>query len=137
MDRVFLDANVLFSAAYRPTAGLRRFWNVPGSQLLTSPYAAEEARRNLETTELRTDLDILLASLEIITASIPTEHPLLTSIRLPAKDRPILLAAMQGAATHLLTGDVAHFGRYFNRRIGDVLIQTPATYLRSKADHAQ
>src|SRR4051794_32612920 len=132
MDRVFLDANVLFSASYRPAAGLRRLWHVAEMQLLTSPYTAEEARRNLTTQAQRDELDLLLVSVEIVTASIPAEHPVFATIRLPAKDRPVLLAAMTGAATHLLTGDVAHFGRYFDVQIGGVLIQTPSSYLHSK-----
>ncbi len=30
MRRVFLDANILFSAAYREKAGLLRLWRLPG-----------------------------------------------------------------------------------------------------------
>lgn len=51
MDRLFLDANILFSAAYRPDAGLRRLWEVPNVELVTSAYAGEEARRNLDLPE--------------------------------------------------------------------------------------
>jgi predicted nucleic acid-binding protein len=137
MDRVFLDANVLFSAAYRPDASLRRLWAVANIQLLTSAYAADEARRNLKTEAQQADIAALLASVEIITASIPTDDPILATVRLPAKDRPIFLAAIRGNATHLLTGDVAHFGKYFDQRIGTVLIQTPAAYLRATAGQAQ
>jgi hypothetical protein len=36
VDRLFLDANVLFSAAYRETAGIQRLWTRPGVRLLTS-----------------------------------------------------------------------------------------------------
>jgi uncharacterized protein len=49
--RVFLDANVLFTAAHNPR-GKAAFVITLGSaglfQLATSPYAREEARRNLE-----------------------------------------------------------------------------------------
>ena len=45
MLRVFLDANVLFSAAWREGAGLLKLWETPGIRLLTSGHAAEEARR--------------------------------------------------------------------------------------------
>lgn len=47
MDRVFLDANVLYSAAYSRDAGLQRLWKLPQVELLTSAYAVGEARRNL------------------------------------------------------------------------------------------
>ena len=39
------------------------------------------------------------------------------SLVLPAKDRPIFLAAVEAHATHLLTGDRAHFGPYFGRNV--------------------
>ena len=48
MDRLFLDANVLFSAAYRPSAGLLIFWKLAGVQLLSSRYAVAEALANLD-----------------------------------------------------------------------------------------
>lgn len=47
MTRVFLDANVLFSAAWRTGCGLTRLWHIESNRLVTSPYAANEAERNL------------------------------------------------------------------------------------------
>jgi len=38
-------------------------------------------------------------------------------IALPEKDRPILLAAIEARATHLITGDKRLFGKYFGKRI--------------------
>jgi len=48
--------NVLFSVPYRPDAGLRRLWRLPRARLITSAYAAEEARRNLSNPEQRREL---------------------------------------------------------------------------------
>ena len=45
MDRVFLGANVLFSAAYRDGAPLRHLWAMEGVALITSDHAMEEARQ--------------------------------------------------------------------------------------------
>ena len=45
---VFLDANVLFSAAYRENVGLLQFWKLKNVALCSSHYALEEARINLE-----------------------------------------------------------------------------------------
>jgi hypothetical protein len=50
MDRLFLDANVLFAAAWRPKAALARLWELGDAELLSSDYAIEEARRNLGTS---------------------------------------------------------------------------------------
>jgi predicted nucleic acid-binding protein len=47
VDRVFLDANVLFSAAYRSDSGLLKLWKLKRTKLITSTYALEEARTNL------------------------------------------------------------------------------------------
>lgn len=51
--RVFLDANVLFSAAHRAQNGLLALWALPDTTLVTSDYAVLEARRNLEGEERR------------------------------------------------------------------------------------
>ncbi|MGH8628776.1 MAG: hypothetical protein ACREYC_27130 [Gammaproteobacteria bacterium] len=66
MNRVFLDANVLFSAAWRANAGLLRLWQLSDTILLTSRYAAEEARRNLETEEQRQRLTTLMVEIQLI-----------------------------------------------------------------------
>ena len=46
MTRVFLDANVLFSAAWSAQSGLLRIWSLSLTRV-TSPYAIAEAERNL------------------------------------------------------------------------------------------
>ena len=102
---IFLDANVLFSAAYRRDAGLRRLWTLPDARLITSVYAVEEARRNLSNPGQQSDLEELLGSVEIVPTTAPTDHPLLSALELPAKDRPTVLAAIGVGATHLLSGD--------------------------------
>lgn len=130
MARVFLDANVLFSAAWREGAGLLALWKRADVRLVTSGYAAEEARRNLDTPHRRSRLEELLASVEIV-AEAPGEL-LPGSVRLPAKDEPILRAALAAGATHLLTGDLRDFGHLLGRRLGGVRIQTPGEFLRSR-----
>ena len=130
MDRVFLDANILFSAAYRDGAGLQRLWAIEDVRLLSSAYAVEEARRNLDTDEQRARLDSLTATLELV-AQLPAAS-LPPDVVLPEKDSPILLAAIAGSAAHLLTGDVRHFGPLFGQSIGGVLVQLPAAYLAGK-----
>jgi hypothetical protein len=42
---------------------------------------------------------------------------------------PILLAAIEARATHLLTGDIRHFGLYFGKRIEGIRIMLPGEYL--------
>jgi uncharacterized protein len=125
VDRVFLDANVLLSAAWRSGAALQRLWRLDDVELLSSSYAVEEGRRNLETSAQRGRLTRLLRQVRLVAA----EHfTLPRGIRLPEKDLPILLAAIDGGATHLLTGDWEHFGPYFRQEVAGVLILPPAEY---------
>ena len=131
MDTIFLDANILFSAAYRPDAGLRRLWTLENVEIITSAYAVEEARRNLDTPEQRAALEELLSAVKVL-APLPqdTSQLLPSGVNLPDKDRPILLAAIRARATHLLTGDGKHFGEYYGQTVEGVHILQPAAYLR-------
>ncbi len=133
-DLIFLDANVLFSAAYRPDAGLRRLWRLPGARLITSVYAAEEARRNLSNLVQRSELEELLGPVEVVATTASTDHPLFSALELPDKDRPVVLAAIGVGATHLLTGDFRHFGPYYGKRIEGVLALPPGEYLSSRTE---
>ena len=128
--RVFLDANVLFSAAWREDAGLLRLWRRTDARLITSHYAVDEAFRNLETAGQRERLARLTASMDIVPGAASGEFPELPrGVSLPEKDRPILVAAVRAQATHLLTGDARHFGRLYGRIVGGVLILRPSEFL--------
>lgn len=127
MDVLFLDANVLFSAAYLPGAGVRLLWDLTGVELISSDYAIEEARRNLPPGAARDRLADLLGRIRRVT-SLP-DRPMPRGVTLPEKDRPILLAALHARATHLLTGDITHFGPYLGKRVEGLRICTPAAYL--------
>ena len=134
MDLVFLDANVLFSAAYRSGVGLGRLRRLPTARLITSAYAAEEARRNLSNSGQRRELEELLGSVEVVLTAVPTDRPLFSTMELADKDRPVLLAAIGVGATHLLTGDFRHFGPYYGKRIEGVLVLPPGGYLASRTE---
>ena len=134
--RLFLDANVLFTAAHNPRGkaalvielGRRGHW-----ALATSSYALEEARRNLERKFPRSldGLSLLLRGIQLV------EHR--PALRCPAalaeKDRPIFQAASAGEATHLLTGDLKDFGPFMNRpeETFGILVQTVAEFLRARS----
>lgn len=131
MDVLFLDANVLFSAAYRAGSPLRQFWDLAETELVTSGYALEEARRNLPALDQRRGLEALAAGVRVThetgTWAVPQD------VVLPEKDRPILSAAIVSGATHLITGDRTHFGAWYGKHVGGVLILQPAAYLHSRA----
>ena len=129
MDRVFLDANVLFSAAYKPQSRLLQLWKLPNVAFFSSRYALEEARANLDQDDQKSRLIRLSASLQLVEA---VARRLPSEILLPDKDAPILLAAFAARATHLLTGDIRHFGPYLGKEIAGVAISLPGTYLKRR-----
>jgi len=136
VDQLFLDANLLFSAAYRPDAGLVQLWKLKNATLWSSRYALEEARINLTETSQRIRLDKLSGGIHFAEAA---QRALPPAIPLPEKDVPILLAAIEARTTHLLTGNIRHFGLYFDKKIEGVKIMLPGEYLRLRlrlAKHA-
>ncbi len=130
MDRLFLDANVLFSAAYRPEAGLLQLWKLQDVVLCSSRYALEEAGINLTDKDQRERLTRLSGMVHLFEAA-QREPP--RGISLPDKDVPIVLAALEARATHLLTGDVRHFGPYLGKNVEGIAIVLPGEYLRRRA----
>jgi predicted nucleic acid-binding protein len=119
--RVFLDANVLFTAAYSP-AGLSALLIEVGAAgrltLLTSALAVIEARRNLEAKrpDALPGLERSLAAIRTVSAPAPADVERLTPADLSARDRPILAAAIAAGATHFVTGDRGDFGRWMDKR---------------------
>ncbi|NPV58924.1 MAG: PIN domain-containing protein [Actinobacteria bacterium] len=131
MDRLFLDANVLFSAAYG-SPSLNRLWDLASNKkaiLLTSAHAIEEARRNLEKKSHLDRLEHLIN--EVITVPEPVAEQT-CPISLDRKDVPVFMAALSSKATHFITGDIRHFGKYFQKVIEGVLVCTPANYLNKQ-----
>ncbi len=134
MDRLFLDANVLFSATYREDAGVRRLWQLRETELLTSSYAVEEARRNLRTAEQRAELNELLETVRVSNLlADPAGHPEIEGSVLPEKDLPIVRTAVGSECTHLITGDRKHFGHLFGKEVAGVRIARPADHLAVRA----
>jgi predicted nucleic acid-binding protein len=127
LERAFLDANVLFSASWAARSKLLRLWKLEDVEVVTSAYAAEEARRNLEPGERRARLEALLARTRVVPESGSREIP--AGLRLRDKDRPIFAAAVACGATHLVTGDWRDFGPFFGRRVAGVLILPPSEFL--------
>jgi hypothetical protein len=100
---------------------------IPSATLVSSRYALEEARINLEAEEQRLRLTCLADAIRFHDSELRVLPP---GVRLPEKDVPILLAAIEAQATHLLTGDRTPFGPYSGRRIEGVLVCLVGDYLR-------
>lgn len=129
MERLFLDANILFSAAYRADSKLLTLWKFENVMLCSSRYALEEARTNLNERDQGRRLQRLSGELRLFEAS---DRKLPSGISLPDKDAPILLAAIEAQADYLLTGDIRHFGPYFGRKIEGVVVALPSQYFKKR-----
>ncbi|MFW6414941.1 MAG: PIN domain-containing protein [Thermodesulfobacteriota bacterium] len=134
MKRIFLDANVIFTAAHNPAGKSALLFELARKgywELLTSQLAYEEARRNIDIkfSGCLPEIDKLIKEIKIIPHTVQSSCPL----ELPNKDKPIFLAALQGGATHLLTGDLTHFGPFMNKAADTkgILIQTVSEFLLS------
>jgi uncharacterized protein len=131
VDRIFLDANILFSVAYG-SPGLNRLWELAQKGfcvLLASEHIIEEAKRNLSATEQLQRLDEYLS----IVHPVPEVDPTVTCpIDLPDKDRPVIMAAISAKAGYFITGDITHFGKYFGQTIMGVNICLARDYISTK-----
>jgi predicted nucleic acid-binding protein len=128
LDRVFLDANVLYSAAYMEQSRLARLWALDDIELLSSAYAIQEARRNLALDRREALPRLKRLTSAVSTVDAPQGRKLPEYIRVDPKDQPILLAAIHGKADYLLTGDARHFEHLYGKRIEGVLVLRPAQY---------
>jgi predicted nucleic acid-binding protein len=126
--RIFLDANVLFSAAYTDGAMgrfLQRLSNA-GHDLQADAYVVEEARRNLlvKVPGRVARLEEFLRNVAVGSASASDES-LDLGLLLPEKDRPILLSAIRLGCQALVTGDRTHFAVLYGQTIHGVTIYSP------------
>ena len=132
--RIFLDANILFSAA-RADGAIRQFLaltETAGHELWADAYVFEEARRNL-TAKTPRGLPVLEAmAARIKIGGLLAGGPLLPeTLVLPEKDRPVLAAAIHHRCEILVTGDRTHFGALYGTTIRGVKICSPAMLAES------
>jgi uncharacterized protein len=134
--KLFLDANVIFTAAYSAqglSRGLFRLAAIGKCALCTSAFAHEEAVRNIhnKAPEKLADLTVLMKQVDIL----PEPHPqwVIRVARLPlsGKDAPVLAAALQGKVDIFVTGDRRDFGHLFGQVLEGVKVLTPADALEA------
>lgn len=128
-QRLFLDANVLFTATISPEGvshGLFDLAKDGACALLGSPFGVEEASRNIRVKYPTRGgaLSGLIGQLELV-GEASAELVQWAEELLPPKDAPILAAAVAAEADALVTGDRRHFGELFGQTIGGVAVLTP------------
>lgn len=124
MIRVFLDANVLFSASNVGSNIARLIHLLIGQgKAVTSDYAFEEARRNIQLKRQvwAKSLETVISQIEVI-PSIQFDRP----VELSDKDQPILCTAIRSGCQYLVTGDRKDFGHLYDHTVEGVKIITLA-----------
>ena len=130
--RIFLDANILFSAAKTDGAIRQLLENLKLAKhiLVADTYVQAEASRNIAakaSEQAVRDLETLLGQIEVSTVQFAQSSSALQDATrwLPENDRPVLLAAMVLACDVLVTGDSTHFGPGYGKRFEGVFVCSP------------
>ena len=118
--KVFLDANILFSASVESSATRRLLGLLSRKDKpVTGPHAWEEARRNLDRTRPH-----LLQGLEGLRDIVTISHAfnLPPDLAVSEEDKPILAGAIGAECTHLWTSDRLHFGALYGTTLHGVTV---------------
>lgn len=132
--RVFLDANILFSAAKSGGAVRALVDRIldGGHECWVDEFVVTEARRNLvaKGPDSLAAFEALLVRLNVNGAHGVGAQTKETAW-LPEKDRPVLAAAIRLRCDFLVTGDRTHFGAGYGKRFGGVAVCTPRSMLEN------
>lgn len=136
MTRLFLDANVLFTAAHNPEGKAVLVIELAAAghwEGVTSAYCVAEARLNIERKfpDFLGRLEKILDTVRLV-PDVPAK---LCPIGLPEKDRPVFASAVRCRAMSFLTGDRRHFGPFMNKpgKTAGVVVQTVGHFLSGVA----
>jgi predicted nucleic acid-binding protein len=118
--RVFLDANVLFSAG-NSGSNIARLIHllIERGTAVTSDFALEEAGRNVELKRpaWQDSFRQISARVEVVPSAL-----FKLPVELTEKDVPILCAAIRASCDALATGDKRHFGHLYGQAVDSVRI---------------
>jgi len=120
--RIFLDANILFSAA-DPVSATRRVLEalLEHGEAVTSPHAVEEAGRNLEIKRLQ-DIDYFKKLLKRLNTTHAFADLTDSNIPFSKEDIAVLGGAVGSRCTHFWTGDKRHFNKLYGKTVEGVMI---------------
>jgi uncharacterized protein len=126
--RIFLDANIIFSAA-NPSGSIRQLLNIvraAGHQCWADEHVIREAHRNLFLKQRArvAGLERLLTEIHCATKlpDLPLDR---LEAPLPENDRRVLAAAIALECDALVSGDQTHFGPLYGKTVNGVKIYSP------------
>jgi len=124
--RLFLDAKVLISVAWKEGSKVARIWQISEVELVTSNFVVAECRRNLPREEQQSRLSHFLLAVRVLEFQrIPIiENP----PPLAEKDQHVLAGAILARAEFLVTGDRKHFGGRYGSSICGIRIEPPGRF---------
>ena len=134
MTRVFVDANILFSASYTPGRKLSQLWQLEDVTLVVVPYIIAEVIRNLVSVEQRLHMDELVSKCSVELHPGADESLYRDHHGLPVKDRPIMWAAIDLGCDYLVTGDKLHFGALIGKMVEGVRVVRAEDIFREFGD---
>jgi uncharacterized protein len=126
--RIFLDANILFSAA-KSDGAIRHLFRLlldAGHVCLVDEFVVAEARRNLIAKYPKAvgELDSMVLAIGV--HPFGSDADSISEVAwLPEKDRPVLASAIRLRCDALLTGDRTHFGTGYGKAFAGVTIYSP------------
>jgi putative PIN family toxin of toxin-antitoxin system len=127
--RLFLDANVIMSAAITPEGRSAMIYDLArraNCTLTTSQHALTEARRNVELKAYTSVGRFDQLQAQVIVVPPPAQQRIEFAAKLlPAKDAPILAAAVAARADLLVTGDKRHFGPFYGETFESTTVVSP------------
>ena len=125
--RIFLDANILFSAAKSdgPIRALISRLLDGGHECWVDGYVIDEASRNItaQAAAQVPSLDALLSRMRLASHSPATTGAAIKGLL--RKDRPAVAAAAALSCEILVTGDQTHFGNFYGQLLHGVRIHSP------------
>ena len=126
--RIFLDANILFSAA-NPSGSIRQLLTIAraaGHECWADAHVIREAHRNLflKQRERIPDFEHLLGEIHFASKLPNLPLPPLET-PLPENDSRVLAAAIANKCEAFVTGDQTHFGPLYGKAVGGVKICSP------------
>lgn len=125
--KVFLDANVIFSASLPKAGGARALLFEAarcGAICVASERVLGEVERNLmsKAPQGMTDFPHMAARIVLVPEPANAAVEAAQEAGIVAKDAPVLAAALQCGADWFVTGDMRHFGHLVGSRLEGVLV---------------